>query len=855
MIDPLYQRAMEFAKNLQHHSDHHVGISNVYVLQTIDRDGNITDEKYGMNLMTDYGMTHYFVNTESFPTNIYIGNGSSAFDHTTNALVNPITSTASTLVTTTRDFNYPLYFDRTTGVITCTCKYMEGYFNYTISDVTNDVDISEYGIGTAYNALWTHSWVYNQLGQRDVITKKLNERLYITVYFCMSYTSALINNAWDEGKFIAITSMERFFNRSNATMEENSIKTFKRYDIASSRTKTHAMSTFLNNRVTLTTNMSNITITSDQNDTNEYVDGVASWNSGFEMIERLLMDSAIPFDTMNYPTGEFVDQSDGFSYSFGKVARFPFTSANITASYSYNYNDQLYNSPDYFYNNPDKWYTNTMFGPQFALPIRYTNNNTIQTVYLYINMDTSDPIVSINGDILTIYATDTYWDTSSWEQITDRSIVPATLRNKKYWITSSNSVNMDPVRASHAFEFLDRNSNRAPEHSFSDMDYGLKPCVSNETNGWYCVGRYIYHPTTNISYDTHVDPNYVFCYGNTLVSVNGTNVKFITDPFGSPIETNATLSTSIMASHVTDSKMGYVLTKPVGSTTTTFEIIDIINQTVISKSSTCVDACCIPFTTYYAYIDGTDQRTIYVKEITDDSLIQTFIVDSNLNYLKNVWGYRDLLYFSDGTSYGRVGNIQSGSISSTSSTYLTLYNYDLQYFRMDAMDECAVVYHSTNYSYSSSVLSEYKYPTVLRRLTEFYSSGINYITGLHLQLTRVNQNTIVLIATSQQTQLTNSLHIFGYDLGKYMATSQFVSTKDSVHITPKANMMMPVAYGDFIFSGNLSYPIANMVSHRLVGDTRCVSTCNAYKNISNKSWSLTLTNIGTYQGPPPGNQQ
>ena len=107
-MDPLYQRAMEFSKNMKalHHK---IGISNVYVLQTIDKDGNVTDEKYGMNLMTDYGMSKYFVSRNSMPTNIYIGNGSGAFNHTSNVLQNAITTNASTLYDSEKVYSFNIH--------------------------------------------------------------------------------------------------------------------------------------------------------------------------------------------------------------------------------------------------------------------------------------------------------------------------------------------------------------------------------------------------------------------------------------------------------------------------------------------------------------------------------------------------------------------------------------------------------------------------------------------------------------------------------------------------------------------------------------------------------------------------
>ena len=58
-----YKRAMEFAKNM---AEKREGISNIYVFTSVDENGNIVDEKYGMNLMTTNGFRAIYANGEAF---------------------------------------------------------------------------------------------------------------------------------------------------------------------------------------------------------------------------------------------------------------------------------------------------------------------------------------------------------------------------------------------------------------------------------------------------------------------------------------------------------------------------------------------------------------------------------------------------------------------------------------------------------------------------------------------------------------------------------------------------------------------------------------------------------------------
>ena len=54
----------------------HPYMHNLYLLQTTDRDGNITGEAYGMNLITNWGFKEIYTSGNSYGNyRIYIGNG------------------------------------------------------------------------------------------------------------------------------------------------------------------------------------------------------------------------------------------------------------------------------------------------------------------------------------------------------------------------------------------------------------------------------------------------------------------------------------------------------------------------------------------------------------------------------------------------------------------------------------------------------------------------------------------------------------------------------------------------------------------------------------------------------------
>ena len=88
-MDPLFERAMQFGKR----KCPTTGLSNLYVAQTVDRDGNVTSETYGMNTFTNYGFEQYLNQNKSWPHNLYIGAGTdtSVSFMQTQELIDPIT--------------------------------------------------------------------------------------------------------------------------------------------------------------------------------------------------------------------------------------------------------------------------------------------------------------------------------------------------------------------------------------------------------------------------------------------------------------------------------------------------------------------------------------------------------------------------------------------------------------------------------------------------------------------------------------------------------------------------------------------------------------------------------------------
>jgi len=869
-LDPKFQRAMEFAKNFkQKHRG--TSISNMYVIQAIDRDGNVVDEKYGMNLMTNYGMTQYFVTASSaFPTNLYIGNGSGTFNHTTNTLLSPITTTAASIKSTTKSYAYPVYYDPIEGIVTTVVKYIDVYFNYSVTGIDGPVDISEYGIGTAHNLLWTHSWVYNSAGQKDTVRKDLNTRLDITVYMCMSFSTSLIEDAWAEGKCICITNPSRFFNRSGVTMNESNLYTFRRFDYYD-RTKTHTTG-YADNVQTITSNMGAFTLLPpDMSDTsaNVYVDGFISWNAGLNMMERGFMPTPIAFDRVGKPDSTYIDRPDGFTFAFGATGcNIPFTQADITASYTYNYKTGQYTCPDHFVNDARKWYNEMSFDLNFATTARFTNNNEVVDIKLFRNLNTEDPIIAIDSANTTVYATDTYWSTASWVRIEDLSAVPAAVQNKRYWLTTDD-VAISPVRGLPYFEFLASDGvTHAPTLQFRAADYTMAYKRSTFDRGpqkkWFVLGNRIYIAARGDLVVQSTGP-YAIGYNNLVMHYDreGTATSFyqtdVTElPTPTPVQVSTTGSLNFRYAHITESENGYAIAAASNNSNITLKF-DLTGASIVQTQLTnTIDAICIPRSQYYAYIEDANPRRIFVKKLSDDTTIKQLDLRSDYAAPIFLFGWRNYLYITDTANYVYLYDISQDVLTELDTLIPgSAYNRSNRgssndHAFMATSNNGLVLYKGAmNNGYDDTFIITYDNPTVIHSLAGMTDGGLGSKKNACIDLIDVNTDSLLMVR--QCTTSSSSTYYSAFvatDIGKYIR-EQVVEG-----IYKGGNNRYPFAlFGEFYVCDNRTFHVGNLMHHRLVGTTRCITTANGQKNISNKRWTLSVTNLGGYSGLPPGTRQ
>ena len=196
---------------------------NIYHIQSVNKSGDVTNEAFCANLITNVGMDALvsgdgYTADASFYNRLFIGTGSTTPQVTDTNLTNigyPYAAQMESSVKIDPDLpdSLPLEYDSETGYITESVKIANYYFDYELYNITSDIVIAEIGFGegtytsSSYpatasysyvqNSLRTHSLIYDSDGEITTITKHDTEKLIITVYLCISIAEDMILDALD----------------------------------------------------------------------------------------------------------------------------------------------------------------------------------------------------------------------------------------------------------------------------------------------------------------------------------------------------------------------------------------------------------------------------------------------------------------------------------------------------------------------------------------------------------------------------------------------------------------------------------------------------------------------------------
>lgn len=200
--------------------------SNVYEIVCEDMDGNITERKFGVNVMTDAGFLFEFRNNSydyESGRYIFIGTGSGIPAITDTQLFQIVPNSIPFLesVTDARSNLYDNTYDSTTGMIIGRRKTGSITMDYNYSWASDNINITEFG--EAYTGsvssytLHTHCLIYDENHQPSYFTKRINEKVTISIYRSQCISVDLINSLWTQGKyfFMDVARSVRGHARSN----------------------------------------------------------------------------------------------------------------------------------------------------------------------------------------------------------------------------------------------------------------------------------------------------------------------------------------------------------------------------------------------------------------------------------------------------------------------------------------------------------------------------------------------------------------------------------------------------------------------------------------------------------------
>lgn len=888
-----------FLNNLK---DKHAGIGNIYVARTVDKNGKTVDVKFGKNMMTDYGMQQFFITKNNFPNKLYIGYGSTStgFNHTSQQLVEPY-DTVSTLVSETRDYAYPMYFDKVSGLVTCVCRALQVKFPLNISGLPDEISITEYGIGTAWNALWTHSWVYDTLGRYGTLIKRPEQELYIDVYYCMSYYEDLILDNWANGRYTVITTLSRFFNRMTGA-----IYTYRRGNITVSRASNTSNTAFQNNQITNYRNINNFTMQNvfdpadsdaarNANKANGYIDGFIDWHSGFMEIERELLTTPEPISSEIAP---YHHEVNCFSSNFGKNAKdgVPFTQADIVSVKLYNYNTHAWDINSEFENDSNKWYTETSLETSVACPIYYTNNNIIVGMYVYQNLNTNDPISSFDLNLETVYAAEKYWDNTTWHHISNLAQVSNNDTNEhghtmncqtaRYYVTNSNAISLVPHRSNDGF-IIKTNDETITPVGFTAHYNTQMYSTSDPVNEWFLESNYLYSVKYNKLYHLPTIINtgsfdqsdmQAFWYNNTMVMIkwngfgnNNTLAVFYglkdlsTQPSGLierlSFDGNNNISNFYSGfGAFSETKTGYVAVQ--GNGYSTSWVYNLKGDTYSKQSYSTRLMCCVWGVDRIAYVEAADTTKIKVYEFGNtNDVIQTFDIPSGftVNYM---FGHTNYLWLvSSSSSVATICcDIISGTMTNCNIAMGELINTH-HYNHIEACDEAIILWKRDRRNVGSHYWIKLSDPTVIHTFADIASTlGETNTDPWWWKISKLSNGAMALLADRRVNSNNRGAVCRVIDFANYLdGHTGYVVTEDQYGTNDGCYFPSLIPYGDYYITysptGLMYIPIEYWMKHKLIGTTPTITSLNNFINVRNKQFWTTFTNITDYQGLPPGDKQ
>jgi hypothetical protein len=441
---------------------------NIYYIKSEDRDGNITGEFFGLNVMTDAGFQrcHTGDSYQGDCDQIFLGDGDfQTIDPSSTSMVHLIANTSATMTSTEWSYWGSRYIPEKESNLS-QFRLCIGYFDYTVWNV--DHEVTEIGITDRYHTgptnLKFHAAIYDAEGQKTSFWKRVNEKLTINVFARWFFPIVkIVNESWDKGIPCAICSYtmcqldrEDWWNQVTVSLSAPDWQ----YHRLPNNAETYRLTyNFRNNNGSITdhvwSNTCNMTMNLFIDGSTQSVSDISIHNTSydakshilhypyFHFISRVKSDQPIPFqwnwfsttrwDTLslrnNY--GSYANSDNGLS----PTGRLPMIDMHISSIKMYNCQtdewdiDVPFTEPVPYIDNSLRWIRYYIWDHNYI-----TFQNTSKWFSVFINEAPQYPIKRIINANRTMYATDSYWDSSTWEIIPNTNNISRELGGKRYII-------------------------------------------------------------------------------------------------------------------------------------------------------------------------------------------------------------------------------------------------------------------------------------------------------------------------------------------------------------------------------------------------------------------------------------
>lgn len=540
--------------------NNNVPLRNLYIFKSEDKDGNITDMRYGVNLIIRGG---YSAAPPTYSDHIlYVGDGVGIPSYDDTALIHYL---ATAQQTSDASGVYPIQYDSQKGLI---YQYRQcgGYsLDYTV--LGTSFNVTEFGLyhKTAPVGLVTHGLILDSEGHPSYIEKRLYEKLTIDVRLLFVTTPEIQHRLINSGIYGIMPpfSFRQSIPYSASSTFGSNIRNVSSYwhcdgnyfpidSVSGKKGVDHSINTSL--LETLSTNaqikQSNwITCPSLLNELwYEFVsclrigsEGTTSgiWN---EFLLLMFVNGEPETLTSEYVFSQRSTETLDFSEMFQSVrrgawdsdfgyGRFPVANFEILSSYMYNFEDHLWNIQDTTTScaTSDFHFSNWRYCVRKVFMI---NPNGIEKqMFIFVNDNVNIQITKFSNSGIVLYATDAWWDTSTWLLITNLNEVTLSQGTKRYYICESEDT-LYPVRDQEYPKFICNGK----DYTWSDDAYDAVDvsgvnipaiCCSDDYE-CYCTVNYIFFHPEGLpgGYDSQtsaVSKYLPFTYPAEIVGPNVTN--------------------------------------------------------------------------------------------------------------------------------------------------------------------------------------------------------------------------------------------------------------------------------------------------------------------------------------------